>query len=45
MLGVYQLSRFVNLSHLGFLILANVIVGDLLATFLVEDRIKKYEMW
>ena len=45
MLGVYQLSRFVNLNQLGFLLLANIIVGDLLATYLVEDRIKKYEMW
>lgn len=36
MLGVYQLSRFVTMKHMGALIVVNCIIGNILGQYLVN---------
>lgn len=45
MLGVRQLSRFVSMGHLGTLLFVNCICGDILGQYLVNQRVKEYEIW
>jgi hypothetical protein len=42
MFGVYQLSRFINLGHMAFLLAVNCIVGDVLGQHLVNKRVAEY---
>jgi hypothetical protein len=45
MFGVYQLSRFVSVPHMVVLLLVNCAVGDALSQYLVNERVRRYEMW
>lgn len=45
MFGIYRLSRFMNLTQMGSLIAINGLVGGILGQYLVNERVKQYEVW
>ena len=42
---VYQLTRFVKLSHLSILILWNIASSGLIGKYMVDSRLSQYEVW
>ena len=45
MFGIYRLSRFMNLTQMGSLVTINALVGGILGQYLVNERVKGYEVW